>query len=88
MTDNTPLNADDELQEKVAELIAKDLFYDEKLDEFMQLILADRKKYELHARLSESTAAWGASCDMPSTAAISRSLARRKDYLKQELDKL
>ena len=56
MTNNTPLNADDELRERVQDIcdrIRAGLLPPTGAGAIMQLILADRKKHELQARLEE-----------------------------------
>ena len=44
MTDNTLLNAEDELREELREL-TEDIYREEHYDEIMRVILADRKKH-------------------------------------------
>lgn len=53
---NTPLNADDELRRKISKMcegIAAGYHGEDGIDYIMQLILADRKKHELQARMDE-----------------------------------
>ena len=47
----TPTEQDNELRNKVAELIANELPYDDELDEIMQLVTADRKRVALDTEL-------------------------------------
>ena len=56
MTDNTPLNADDELRNRIYNEVKRWMTPNESLrfiDDFMPIILADRKKHELQARIDE-----------------------------------
>lgn len=57
-------------------------------DESLQLIDKYTAEKVLEARVSESTAAWQESCNLPSANSISRSLAGRKQHLEAELSKL
>ena len=52
MTDNTPLNADDELVTKIANELGYGDFLSIKRAAIKQLLLADRKKHELQAQLN------------------------------------
>ena len=63
MTDNTPLNTDDELREAINQRF--DVVttqghhqscgeYQTAVDDIMRLILTDRKKHELQARIKEA----------------------------------
>ena len=59
MTDNTPLNADDELRNFIHDWLVGE--YEPStgvhlinVDKLMQRILADRKKHELEARIDEN----------------------------------
>lgn len=57
MTDNTPLNADGELLNELRMLYARRISSNFSIAEYLlemrQLILADRKKHELQARIDE-----------------------------------
>ena len=95
MTDHTPLNADDELFCELRMLykrrISSNLSLADYLLEMRQLILANRKKHELQARIDEMDVAlaevthW--SIDNADSA-IHGYGEYRIDKLKQELEKL
>ena len=49
MTDNTPLDADDEIKQHCASLGVPSLWY----ERLIEIVTADRKKRELQARIDE-----------------------------------
>ena len=106
MTDNTPLNADDELEKNILYIIEahfkpsdNSLMPLNATKRVMQIILANRKKHELQARIDEinylndnyqeDSQDWEREHPGYSTAMIPmEDYINRVKHLKQELEKL
>lgn len=95
MTDNTPLNADDELEKNILYIIEahfkpsdNSLMPLNATKRVMQIILANRKKHELQARIDENRACQGIVGSVWSTSGMLNGMEKRTLEFRQELENL
>ena len=81
---NTPLNADDELREELREL-TEDIYNEEHYDELMRVIISDRKKHELQAKIYELNSLPHRSVTALTGSVDQSVIYERIDELKKEL---